>query len=74
MLQAKIYRYVDFVKSGELLRKVAKSAGTKSVILIKFLYPLSANATNLVNSLRQHLGPMSIDVRWEINDPKGSSQ
>jgi hypothetical protein len=35
---------------------------------------LSANATNLVNSLRQHLGPMSIDVRWEINDPKGSSQ
>ena len=70
MLQAKVYRYVDFIESGELLKKVAKSEGTKSVILIKFLYPLSTNATNLVNNLRQHLGPMGIDVRWEVYDPK----
>jgi hypothetical protein len=71
-LQAKVYRYVDFIESGELLKKVAKSAGTKSVIVIKFLYPLSANATNLVNNLRQHLAPMGIDMRWEVYDPKGS--
>ena len=72
MLQAKIYRYVDFVDSGELLQTIAKSAGTTPVILIKFLYPLSTNATNLVNNLRQHLGPTGIDVRWEVYDPGGS--
>ncbi len=72
MLQAKIYRYVDFIASGELLGKVTTSAGTKSVILIKFLYPLSANATNLVNNLRQHIASMGIDLRWEVYDPKGS--
>ncbi len=72
MLQAKVYRYVDFIESGELLKKVAKSVGTKPVILIKFLYPLSANATNLVNNLRQHLAPIGIDLRWEVYDPEGS--
>lgn len=72
MLQAKVYRYVHFIESGELLRKVAKSAGTKSVILIKFLYPLSANATNLVSNLKQHLDSMGIDVRWEVYDSDGS--
>ena len=72
MLQAKVYRYVDFIESSELLRKVAKSAGTTPVILIKFLYPLSENATNLVNSLKQYLRPLGIDVRWDVNDPKES--
>ena len=72
MLQAKVYRYVDFIDSGELLQTFAKSAGTTPVILIKFLHPLSANAANLVSNLRRHLGPMGIDVRWEAHDPEGS--
>lgn len=72
ILQAKVYRYVDFIESGELLRKFPRASGTTSVILIKFLHPLSRNATNLVNNLKQHLAPMGVDVRWEINDPEGS--
>lgn len=73
MLQAKVYRYVDFIDSGELLQTFPQSAGTAPVILIKFLFPLNRNATNLVNNLKQHLAPMGVDVRWDVNDPRGTS-
>lgn len=72
MLQTKVYRYVDFIDSGELLQKFPQSAGTAPVILIKFLFPLSRNATNLVKNLRQHLGPMGVGMRWDVNDPRGT--
>jgi hypothetical protein len=72
MLQGKVYRYLYFIESGEIFEKLEKAEGTTPVILIKFLYPLSQNATNLVNNLKQYLGPMGVEVRWEINDPRTS--
>jgi hypothetical protein len=72
MLQGKVYRYLDFIESGEVFEKIERAKGTTPVILIKFLYPLSRNATNLVNNLKQYLGSMDVEVRWEVNDPQTS--
>ncbi len=70
MLQSKIYRYLDFIQSGDIFDGVKNAKGKTPVIFINALHPLSRNGENLVNNLKQYLRGMGVEVRWKLYDPK----
>jgi hypothetical protein len=53
VLQRKIYRYLDFVHSGELLLKYPKAAGRRVVISIRAREPASAYCERFLEHARQ---------------------
>ncbi|MGD0565410.1 MAG: DUF6572 domain-containing protein [Roseiarcus sp.] len=73
MLQNKVYRYLDFIESGELYERFPQTKGLPVVINICSLHPLSENGRNLVNNLTRYLGGMGVEVRWELYEPKAAS-
>lgn len=52
-LQTKIYRYLDFVDSGELLVRYPKAVGKQVVIEIRGRVPLTAYAERFLEQVRK---------------------
>ena len=52
LLQEKVYRYLDFVSSGELYRKRPEAKGRRLVIRIRAAHHLPSMAMSLLEKMR----------------------
>ncbi|MFZ1965275.1 MAG: DUF6572 domain-containing protein [Roseiarcus sp.] len=69
--QAKVYRQLDVIESGEVNELIPSARGRPLVIQIYSLFELSQDGRNLVNNLENYLAGMAIELRWILfeNDP-----
>lgn len=72
LLQAKVYRYLDGIDSGELYRRVPETNGRPFAIAIYSLFDLSQDGRNLVTNLTGYLAGMGIELRWIHFDPNAT--
>jgi hypothetical protein len=72
LLQAKVYRYLDGIESGELYQRVPLTNGRPFAIAIYSLFELSQDGRNLVNNLTHYLAGMGIELRWIHFDPNAA--
>lgn len=72
LLQAKVYRYLDGIESGELYQRVPQTNGRPLAIAIYSLFELSQDGRNLVNHLTRDLAGMGIELRWIRFDPNAA--
>jgi hypothetical protein len=72
LLQAKVYRQLDGIESGELYRRVAMTDGRPFAIAIYSRFPLSRHGRNLVDNLTRYLAGMGVELRWILFDPKAT--
>lgn len=72
LLQAKVYRYLDGIESGELYRRVPETNGRPFAIAVYSLFELSQDGRNLVNNLTRDLAGMGIELRWVHFDPSAA--
>jgi hypothetical protein len=64
LLQAKVYRQLDVIESGEIAERVPFARGRPFAILIYSLFELSQDGRNLVDNLTHYLAGMGIELRW----------
>jgi hypothetical protein len=64
LLQAKVYRQLDAIESGELNRRFPQTSGRPVAIQIYSLFELSQDGRNLVDNLTPYLAGMGIELRW----------
>ncbi len=64
LLQAKVYRHLDAIESGELYRRIPLTRGRPFAIQIYSLFDLSQDGRNLVGNLKNYLAGMGIELRW----------
>jgi len=64
LLQAKVYRQLDVIESGEVNERFPFTRGRPFAIQIYSLFELSQDGRNLVNNLKQYLAGMGIELRW----------
>jgi hypothetical protein len=69
LLQAKVYRQLDVIESGEIAERVPFARGRPFAILIYSLFELSQDGRNLVSNLTHYLAGMGIELRWIHFDP-----
>ncbi|HEY1944105.1 MAG TPA: DUF6572 domain-containing protein [Roseiarcus sp.] len=72
LLQAKVYRQLDVIESGEVAEKVPFARGKSYAIAIYSLHELSQDGRNLVNNLTPYLAGMGVELRWILFDPKAT--
>ena len=66
MLQAKINCYIAFIESGEIHDSYPQSRGRNSRIHIAFKHPLSAVATDFLESARVVCQSANIELSWKV--------
>jgi hypothetical protein len=66
LLQAKVYRQLDAIESGEVAEKIPFARGRPFAILIYSLFELSQDCRNLVANLTDYLAGMGIELRWVL--------
>jgi hypothetical protein len=72
LLQAKVYRQLDVIESGEVAEKIPFTRGRPFAIAIYSLFELSQDGRNLVNKLTHYLAGMGIELRWIRFDPNAT--
>ena len=72
LLQAKVYRQLDAIESGEVAEKIPFTRGRPFAIAIYSLFELSQDGRNLVNNLTHYLAGMGIELRWIRFDPNAT--
>jgi hypothetical protein len=72
LLQAKVYRQLDVIESGEIAERVPFARGLPFAIAIYSLFELSQDGRNLVNNLTHYLAGMGIELRWILFDPNAA--
>ncbi|MGA2492027.1 MAG: DUF6572 domain-containing protein [Roseiarcus sp.] len=72
LLQAKVYRQLDAIESGEVAAKIPFARGRSFAIAIYSLFELSQDGRNLVNKLTHCLAGMGIELRWIHFDPNAT--
>jgi hypothetical protein len=73
LLQAKVYRQLDVIESGEIAERVPFARGRPRAIAIYSLFELSQDGRNLVNHLTHDLAGMGVELRWIHFDPNAPS-
>jgi hypothetical protein len=69
LLQAKVYRQLDVIESGEIAERIPFTRGHPFAIAIYSLFDLSQDGRNLVNNLTGYLTGMGVELRWIRFDP-----
>ena len=64
LLQAKVYRQLDAIESGELFEQVPSTRGRPVAILIYSLFDLSQEGRKLIENLTPYLASMGVELRW----------
>ncbi len=64
LLQAKVYRQLDGIESGEINERFPSTRGHPFAIQIYSLFELSQDGRNLIGNLKNYLGGMGIELRW----------
>ncbi len=72
LLQAKVYRQLDVIESGEVAEKVPFARGRSYAVAIYSLFELSQDGQNLVNNLKSYLAGMEVELRWIHFDPNAT--
>jgi hypothetical protein len=72
LLQAKIYRQLDAIESGEVAEKISFTRGSPFAIAIYSLFELSQDGRNLVDNLTHYLAGMGVELRWIHFDPNAT--
>jgi hypothetical protein len=72
LLQAKVYRQLDAIESGEAAEKIPFARGRPFAIAVYSLFALSQDGRNLVNKLTDYLAGMGVELRWIHFDPSAT--
>lgn len=73
LLQAKVYRQLDAIESGEVAERISFARGRPLAIAIYSLFELSQDGRNLVNNLTHCLAGMGVELRWIHFDPNAAA-
>ena len=73
LLQAKVYRQLDVIESGEIAEKVPFVRGHPFAIAIYSLFALSQDGRNLVDRLTRYPAGMGVELRWIHFDPNAAA-
>jgi hypothetical protein len=65
LIQSKIYRYLDFIESGEIYEKYPDAKGKNFIIEISGAYPLAVRGKELVDVLADYLSKQNYILRWK---------
>ena len=65
LIQSKVYRYLDFIESGEIYKEYPDAKSRKFTIEISGLYPLTIKGKELINALTNYLAEQNYILKWK---------
>ena len=67
LLQDKLNAYLDFIESGELVRKIPRAAGLPVIILVDAKYPLSPMAQKFFDLAKGAVKEAGVSLDFELS-------